>query len=205
MRDDFELLGEARRPWIDPETLRLKFLALSTEVHPDRYHNSSAQEREAATRRYTDLNGAYNRLRDPRDRLLHLLELELGSKPQAVREPPPNMIEVGFQVGQLCRQVDEFLSQQARFSSPMLKAQQFQKAQDWSDRMNTLKKQLTEHQEQLVAELKTLNPAWQQAPAQDEARRATLPMDRLEETYTLLSYLNRWISQLGERTVQLFL
>ncbi len=34
--DYFALLNEPRRPWLEPETLKSKFLALAAEAHPDK-------------------------------------------------------------------------------------------------------------------------------------------------------------------------
>src|SRR5215472_9636832 len=76
MVDYFALLDEPRRPWLDAEPLKEKFLALSATVHPDRVHNLSETERAAAQERYTELNAAYQCLREPKERLHHLLELE---------------------------------------------------------------------------------------------------------------------------------
>jgi len=36
MTDYFALLDEPRRPWLDVSSLKQKFLARSSEVHPDR-------------------------------------------------------------------------------------------------------------------------------------------------------------------------
>jgi hypothetical protein len=36
MQDAFALLNEPRRPWLEAEALKQKFLALSSAVHPDR-------------------------------------------------------------------------------------------------------------------------------------------------------------------------
>ena len=78
--DCFALLGEPRRPWLDAEALKAKFLTRSAEVHPDRVHQSSEADKLAANQRYTELNAAYNCLREPRHRIRHLLELELGQQ-----------------------------------------------------------------------------------------------------------------------------
>ena len=48
MTDHFALLDEPRRPWIDADLLKEKFLALSSRVHPDRVHNAPAPERKDA-------------------------------------------------------------------------------------------------------------------------------------------------------------
>ena len=74
MTDYFSLFNEPRRPWLDAEKLKARFLTLSAECHPDRA--VTAAEREAATARFTELNAAHNCLREPRERLQHLLALE---------------------------------------------------------------------------------------------------------------------------------
>jgi hypothetical protein len=54
--DHFALLNEPRRPWIDPEALKQKFLSLSSQFHPDRFHSVPDTERIAADKRYSDIN-----------------------------------------------------------------------------------------------------------------------------------------------------
>src|SRR5260370_36162164 len=85
MTDYFALLGEPRRPWLEPDSLKARFLALSAEAHPDRLHNAPEAQKQAANQQYAELNSAYRCLREPKERLQHLLELELRSKPEAVR------------------------------------------------------------------------------------------------------------------------
>src|ERR1700721_1387663 len=94
MTDCFALFHETRRPWLDPEALKAKFLTLSGQTHPDRFHSAAAGEKEAAGRRFAELNAAYNCLREPRTRLQHLLELELGAKPAELQQIPPDLAEV---------------------------------------------------------------------------------------------------------------
>src|SRR6186713_3268751 len=108
MTDSFALLSELRRPWIDAEALKQKFLPLSSAVHPDRTHNAPEAEQQEANQRYAELNAAYNKLREPRDRLLHLLELEQGTKPSDIQRIPPGTMDLFVEVGQLCRDVDAF-------------------------------------------------------------------------------------------------
>ncbi len=86
MTDYFALLDEPRRPWLEPDSLKARFLALSAQVHPDRLHNAPEAQKQAANEQYAELNSAYRCLREPKERLQHLLELELRSKP-AARSP----------------------------------------------------------------------------------------------------------------------
>jgi curved DNA-binding protein CbpA len=85
MPDYFALLSEPRRPWLDAELLKQKFLALSSAIHPDHSHQAGEREREAATRRFAEMNAAWQCLREPRERIGHLLELESGARPADTR------------------------------------------------------------------------------------------------------------------------
>src|SRR5438128_12515999 len=89
MIDYFALFNEPRRPWLDGELLKAKFLQLSAEVHPDRVHGASAADKQRAHERSAELNAAYNCLREPKSRLQHLLELETGARPKQEEKYPP--------------------------------------------------------------------------------------------------------------------
>jgi DnaJ-domain-containing protein 1 len=199
MTDYFAVLAEPRRPWLDPESLKKKFLIVSAAVHPDRVHNSGEEEKNAAQRRYTELNQAYHHLRNPKERLQHLIELETGTKPQQIQQVPTDLMEFFFQVGQLFKQTDSFLAEKAKTSSPLLQVQMFETAQNWTEKLNTLQQQLNARQERLVTELKELDDRWV-----DVANRTSM-LGRLEELYRLFSYFTRWQSQIQEKVVQLSL
>src|SRR5256885_761912 len=111
MTDYFALLNEKRRPWINPDSLKQKFLALSSGVHPDRVHNSGESEKRKAQELYTNLNAAYNCLREPKSRLQHLLELEQGFKPANIETIPPDLMELFMEVSRVCREADAFLAE----------------------------------------------------------------------------------------------
>ncbi|MDB6121313.1 MAG: hscB [Pedosphaera sp.] len=201
MIDNFALLNEPRRSWIDPDALKTKFLALSSEVHPDRVHNASEAEKQAANQRYSELNAAYNCLREPKERLQHLLELELGTKPKDIQRIPAGTMDEFFEVGQLCRQVDTFLTEKSKVTSPMLKVQLFERSQEWTDKLNTLQQKINARRETVISELQAMNPAWE-AGLNNSIERKPL-LERLEEIYRLLSYFARWSEQIQERIVQL--
>ena len=194
MTDNFALLDEPRRPWIDAESLKKKFLALSSAVHPDRVHQSSPEERKAADARYADLNTAYNCLREPKERLRHLLELELGKKPGDVENIPSDLMDFAFEIGRVCKAADTLLLEKAGITSPMLKVQFFERGQEQTEQLNAQQRKINEQRDALLTELQAMNPAWQ-----TEAR----PLKRLEEIYRLLGYFGRWSRQLQDRIVQL--
>ncbi len=206
MTDFFALLKEQRRPWLEPDSLKAKFLAFSTEVHPDRTHQQSQEVREKTTLCYTEFNSAYNCLRDPKDRLLHLLELESGAKPKAVQQVPDGTMDLFLEVAQLCRCVDNFLAESAKVTSPLLKVQMFERSQEWTEQLNALQQKTNSKREHFIEILKALNADWDAAPPVGSASRAdALPLDRLEQIYRSFSYVARWTGQVQERIVQLSL
>jgi DnaJ-domain-containing protein 1 len=204
INDCFALLDEPRLPWLDPEALNARFLQLSSECHPDRFHNAAEAEKQRASQHYTALNTARQCLDDPRERLLHLLELELGAKPQNVQRIPPGTMDLFMEVGQRCRDVDGFLEERSGVTSPLLKVRLFQKGLEWTEALQTLQQAVNAKRDELVSELKSMNAAWESAPpVGSPGRAAALPLERLEQIYRVLSYTSRWTEQLQERAVRL--
>ena len=204
MTDSFAFLNEPRCPWLETEALKQKFLALSREVHPDRVHSVTEAEKQQATQHYSELNSAYNILREPKERLLHLLELESGAKPRDVQRIPPGTMDLFVEVGQLCREVDAFLSERSKVTAPLLKVQMFERGMDWTDKLQALQQRVNARRDELAAELQQMNKVWDAAPPiGSNARPSALPLERLEQTYRVLSYIARWSEQIQERIVQL--
>ena len=206
MTDHFALFAESRRPWLDAEALKAKFLQFTNAVHPDRFHNGPEREKFLAHQRYLELNAAYTCLREPKDRLLHLLELELGTRPKEVQIVPPGMMELFLEVGQLCRNVDAFLAGRAQATAPILRVPLFERGREWADKLVMVRERINATRMELETELRTLNPVWEQAPVPGHPERANaLALGRLEQVYRVLSYVFRWQAQIQERLVQLSL
>jgi DnaJ-domain-containing protein 1 len=204
MEDHFAALDLPRLPWIDAETARTRFLELSADVHPDRFHNASSEERESATRRYADLNAAQTCLSSAKSRLLHLIELERGSRPEVVRNVPEATMDTFLKVGQLTRDVDAFIEEKSGADSPLIKAALFQRGLEWTDRLQSLQGELNAELEPLNTELRALNAAWETAPPIGSPERVdALPLHRLEEISRVVSHLSRWSEQLQDRIVRL--
>lgn len=198
MTDYFALLNEPRRPWLEPEPLKQKFLALSATDHPDRAHHLGETERAAAQERYTELNAAYNCLRDSKERLHHLLQLELGALPKDVQRIPSELMDLSLEVGKACREADAFLAEKARVTSPLLQVSFFQRSDEFTDKLQALRQRVNALNDRLNDELKQIDATWQERA---ETRATLLP--RLEELYRLFSYFARWTAQIQERTVRL--
>jgi curved DNA-binding protein CbpA len=201
----FEMLDQPRRPWLDPDQLKAKFLSLSTSCHPDRLPNAGAAEKLAATERYAAFNAAYNALREPKDRLAHLLELELGCKPGDVQKIPNATMDLFMKIGKTLQDVDGFLTKRSQISSPLIRAQSFQAAMDYVDQLNALQQRLNQTRDGLHGELQEMNRVWEIAPKYGAERTAVLPLTRLEEIYRSLSFLTRWTNQIQQRIIQLSL
>lgn len=206
MQDAYTLLGEVRRPWIDADALKAKFLRLSKEWHPDGLNLSDPAERIAANNRFADMNQAWRTLADPKERLLHLLELEAGEKPRDIQRIPPGTMDLFVEVGQTCKDCDTFLDNNPSVTSPMLQLQRMHLAATWIDRLQDLQKRISALRTARLDALAKLNPLWESAPdpiADPAARRASLPLDDLELIYRSLSYIDRWTQQIDERLVRL--
>ncbi|HEV2696024.1 MAG TPA: hypothetical protein VG347_24260 [Verrucomicrobiae bacterium] len=199
MPDHFALLNEPRRPWLDPAALKQKFLTLSSAAHPDKIHSASDAEKSAAARTFADLNAAYTCLADPKTRLLHLLELELGAKPKDIQQIPAALADLFAEVAMTCRSTDGFLAEKSKATSPLLQVQLFERGQEWVEKLNALQQKLNALREQLVTSLQSQDAQWLIA---DSTARAEI-LRQLEEHYRLFGYLNRWNNQIQERVVQL--
>jgi len=201
MTDYFELLKEPRRPWLEADTLKQKFLALSASIHPDKIHSSGEAEKSAAAKQFAELNAAYNCLLEPKSRLLHLLELELGVKPKDIQQIPSALADLFAEIANTCKSADVFLAGKNKITSPLLQVQLFERAQEWTGKLNLLRQKLDGLRGQLTDELKSLDEKW---IADNLQSRAGL-LEKMEELYRLFGYFNRWNSQIQERAVQLSL
>jgi hypothetical protein len=204
MTDAFALLGVPRRPWLDLDDLKTRYLHQSSDTHPDRVHGASESEKSSANERYTALNSSYVKLKDTRERLLHILELETGAPPSDIQRIPPGTMDLFVEVGQTCRDCDAFLARRASSDSPMFRLQTMREGFGWNDRLSALKHRIDSRRAELESELASFNPVWDAAPTDDIlARRSSLPLERLEQIYRVMSYISRWTSQIQERVVQL--
>ena len=202
--DCFALLNQPRRPWLDPEALKQQFLSLSAAFHPDRVHNADATEKRAAQQRYAELNAAYNRLREPKERLQHLLELELGSPPMQLQRIPDDLMDFSMEIARICRDTDAFLAEKAKTTSPLLQVQLFQRGQHMHEQLTALAREINFRRDQLDDALKELDARWPAGATSDSPERQSA-LTRLEALWRLLGFLLRWSTQVQERHVQLTL
>jgi len=193
MVDHFQTLSLPRLPWLEAEDIKAKFHELSLVHHPDHADASGRAHAEGAT---SDLNSAFRVLSNTRDRLGHLLLLETGRQPSPIQQIPAAAVDLAMRAAQMAQQADKFLQAKRATTSPIMQAKLMEEGMDWSEKLDALRKQLEHRRSAIEQELRDLNPAW-------EMRGSTpLPLDRLEELYRTISFLQRWEQQLQERALQ---
>jgi hypothetical protein len=197
MTDFFSLLNEPRRPWVDTEALKAKFLVLSAEAHPDSFQNASPEIKAAAHERYTALNAAFAGLSETHHRLAHLLELETGNPGNDVRRIPSGTMDLFMDIGETCHSAGDFLARRVPTNSPALKGRRLAESLEWIDRLEKLQSCVDAKRDSLLGELRVLDKAWN-APGANR-----LPIERLEDMARTFRYLALWTAQLQERITQL--
>jgi len=74
MFDPFALLGLKKQYDLDRESLEKAYFAAQKKTHPDRFVNSSSEEKAEASKHSADINCAYLILKDPLKRAEFLLK-----------------------------------------------------------------------------------------------------------------------------------
>ena len=202
--DYFALFGEPRRPWLDPEALKERLRQLSTEAHADRMHDAPAAEKEAANRRHTEINAAHRCLSETKQRLAHLIELETGQPPRRVEAIPTDIADRFIATSELCGESDRLLAREAGARSPILKVELVAATLELGDRLAALANELDGLMKKVEAELRAMNEVWQSTLLFEGAERhQRLPLERLEECYRRVAYLDKCSRQIRERATKL--
>ena len=187
--DFFALLGEPRRPWLDPEQVKDTFHRLSRTEHPDQQAGENAD--------FARLNQAQATLREPKLRLRHLLELEFPevklSGPSGV---PAGLADLFISVHGLLRETDAALTKKSAAASALAKALLAREEFAVREKVEAALEQLDALQSAVTAELQAFDARWLDARPPDAALL-------LHDFYQRFAYLSRWLEQLRERLFQL--
>ena len=173
MTDYFALLGEARRPWLDPEKLKEKYFARSRATVAD-----------------AELNEAFRVLSDPKLCLYHLLTLE-GAELTAGRPVPPPVAELFWNTGTLLREVEQWLLKNAEASSALSRALLRSERTKLEGKLEKLEEQLNALYETELAQLRQTDAAANSSSPNELAK--------LIELYDAISYLARLREQMTEK------
>jgi DnaJ-domain-containing protein 1 len=192
--DPFAFFELEPGPALDAEALKERFARATSEWHPDKFAQTPAEERLAAEERYTALNRAYQTLVDPRQRLLALYELAKGEKPRDVQRIPPGTMDLFVEVGQACRELDQFLERKKATTGRLERAGLMGEELALQDSLVVLRGKLEKLGATLEADLAALDARW---------RSGEKDLNALEAVYRKYSYLARWRQQLEERELAL--
>jgi DnaJ-domain-containing protein 1 len=181
-------------PALDAAALKERFARATSESHPDRFAQAEEGEKLDAEAKYSALNQAYQTLIDPRARLLALYELTKGEKPRDVQRIPPGTMDLFKEVGEMCRELDEFLQRKAATTGRLERAGLMSEELTLQDALTTLRMKLEQFGATVDAEIAALDGRW---------RAGDKDLNALEAVYRKYSYLARWRQQLEEREIAL--
>ncbi len=193
VEDFFALLGERRRPWLDPAHVKETFHRLSRTEHPDQQTDPDATNADAG---FAVINQAQAALRDPKARLRHLLELEFPQvKLSGPTTVPATLADLFAPVHGLLQEIDALLAKKASAPSALAKALLTRQELLLREKAEACLEQIGSLHAAAVAELQAFDSEWDARPA-DAA-------GRLHDFYQRFAYLTRWTDQLRERLFQL--
>jgi DnaJ-domain-containing protein 1 len=175
MTDYFALLDQPRAGWVDPEQLKDAFHKRTLRAHPD----ASGKEDE-----FAQLNKAYQVLRDPKQRLQHLLALRGEATDSSAI--PNDIAELFPLVASLTRQTEVVISKSRDASTALTRSlvrPELLQARGAVEEM-------IERIEQMLA------------LANERLREKDAD---LRDLHARFSYLTRWLGELKEKHLQLSL
>jgi hypothetical protein len=193
----FEILQEKPRPFLDTEALKAKFLRLSTPVHPDRVHHLSESEKNEANRNFSELNQAHQILREPRERLRELYRVSMGESVKKIQNVPSELMDLSFETGKICREVDVFVQEAETATSPLQKAVRMSAIKKLMVGLEKVEIQISAFEAKAMDKLLKLDQAWVSLSTKESL------LNDLENLISVFSYLYRSKQQLTDRTVQL--
>ncbi len=174
--DHFATFSLARAPWLEAEELKARFFALSAERHPDAGGAAGA---------FTELNAAWQTLRDPAARLRHFLELEHPEVLPLAAATPSELGDLFMEVAGARQAAQQFSARLAAVTSPLARS-------------------LLEPERLAVQARVDAAAAELQAPLSEARARLAGGEREPSELARLLGrmvYLGKWAGQLGETGV----
>jgi curved DNA-binding protein CbpA len=191
MIDYFALLDQPHAPWLDLDELKDTYHQKTLQAHPD------AQGPDATDAAFASLNEAYQVLQDPKRRLHHLLSLKGRAPSSGDQTVPKELHDLFPAVGALAQRAN-FLLEKIRVTSNAL-SRSLLKPQILEAQLKAreLREKIQNLSDASLGELRRINPAWADNPAEQ--------IEALSNLYFSFAYLTRWSHQLDEMTFQLSL
>ena len=198
MTDYFELLGLPKKPWLPEEEVKAAFISKAAKFHPDRHHEATDEDRSDAQQQYTLLNEAQLCLGQARSRLRHLLELERGTRITDLQEMPDELVNLFKQITGQFKAADEFLKRRSAITSPLLLVALLDQSDSIQKSLNETKLALLEWKTRIEECIHEIDSVWQNGTNSNGKL-----LDRLETSYRILSFLERWQEQAQNRLLHL--
>jgi curved DNA-binding protein CbpA len=191
MTDYFALLGQPRRPWVDPEALKQSFHDRTLRQHPD----AQASPGGDAEVEFARLNEAHQTLRDPKLRLQHLLALEGHAATSRFEAVPSDLADLFPSIAAVTQDATRVVEKAATVTSALSRSLLTSEIVQVQNRIATTLETLADLHAAADAELQRISATFERC---DDATAAML--QRLRVRY---SYLRRWIAQLEEHRTAL--
>lgn len=171
-----------RRPWLDADALKSAFHRLGAAAHPDTSGGDAG--------RFAEVNSAWQTLRDPAQRLRHLLELE-GAPPSGHSTPiPPALADLFMHIAGLRRELDAFSQREAAASGALAKALLAADRAALTTKLKDAAAKIETHLQDALTEVRAIDSEWKS--------HATTTLARLGELQQALAFLGKWQDQLRE-------
>jgi curved DNA-binding protein CbpA len=183
MIDHFSILGQPRRPWLDPEEVKDAFHRLGASLHPDVPGTGDAAQ-------FTALNAAWSVLREPASRLRHLLELTAPEALAGAAPPPLELADLFMEIAGVRRRLDALLGKRKAATSPLTRALLASEEADLRREIQSTLGRLQAAEAASLAEVRVVDSAWN-----DPTPEAVAALVR---SYHRLAYLARWLAQTRE-------
>ena len=189
--DHFAVLGQPRRPWLDPDQLKQKYQQLTFEQHPDRANKDAGEADFAA------VTEAYQVLSNQRLRVLHLLSLETNEDVAARKTStvPNELADIFMDSAVLVQQIDTHCQKREQTGSALGKAVLQAENAELQKRAQELLKQLESCYSAGLGDLRRLDETW--------TEHSSSRTNELRAVADRFGYLERWIIQLRERQFHL--
>ena len=179
MVDHFAVLGIPRAAWVDAEELKARFHRLSAERHPDAAGGDGAA--------FTELNAAWQALREPAGCLRHFLELEHPDALASAGQTPPELADLFMDIAAFRQAAQKFAAKYSAATSPLTKAVLEAERVALRTRLTALAADVEARTEQSIATLRS---------------DATQP-SQLATLLASLVFLAKWTAQLAELRLNL--
>jgi DnaJ-class molecular chaperone len=177
--DHFAVFGIARSPWLDADALKDRFHRLSAQHHPDAPDGSGSA--------FTEINAAWQTLREPAKCLRHFLELEHPGSLATAGQPAPELADLFMKIAAFRDAAQRFTSRRASASTPLTRALLEPERIALQSRLEDLTADVTHRTGELVAGV----------------RGGEATPEYLATSLTSLVFLEKWSAHLAEARLTL--